>query len=90
MIFTLYISCGGKSRRGRDRDTAVSRIVDIVRTFLGFRKTAQSVKLSQSIEITGSSGENLMYVSLMSNVPDDLIFWAVEHLVKGYGKFDYS
>jgi hypothetical protein len=51
-------------------------------------ETADAFVSSESWESFPPSGENLVAISLMSNVPYYTVEWSIKHVMQGYGKFD--
>src|SRR6185503_6507688 len=62
----------------------------IVLTFCSFRKTAQAVFFANGIKLIPAPGKYFMPVSLVANIPNQLIIRRVENIVKRYGKFHHA
>ena len=62
----------------------------VVFAFAALGKAAQTVKLTQRIKAPGPAGEDLVYVRLMSHIPDYLILRRVKYLVQSDGQLHHS
>ena len=59
-------------------------IVDALATLAESRYSSQLAKASHGLS---SSSQNLVGVALMRYIPNDIVFWHVEYVVKGYSEF---
>ena len=62
----------------------------IVLALASLGKAGKSAALTQRIKAVGSSGQQLMYVALVPDVPDDMILGRIKHAVQGDGQLDYA
>ena len=71
------------SLRSRDGGRRVSRSERVVFTLLALAESRDTAKLSKGWEFVLSSGEDLVGVALMRNIPDNVVFGHVKHIVQG-------
>ena len=64
--------------------------VYIMRALFRAGETAHAVKLAQAIEALAPAGEQLVNVSLVARVPDELVFGGVEDVMQGECELDYA
>src|SRR5262249_23540498 len=50
----------------------------------------QTASLSQGFDAIAPAGENLVWIGLMPNIPDQLVVRGVEHVVQGDGEFHHA
>ena len=60
----------------------------IVFAFGSFGKTAQPAALAKCADANTTTGENLVGIALMPNVPDQLVARCIEYSMDGDGQFD--
>ena len=53
----------------------------IIFTFVATRKSRQPASLSNAQHGIATSGENLVWIGLMTNVPDQAVVGCIEHVV---------
>ncbi|GJE67749.1 hypothetical protein LNAOJCKE_4982 [Methylorubrum aminovorans] len=53
-------------------------------------ETGQAAALAERADAIAPSGEDLVRVALVSDVPDDAIVGGVEHVVQRHGEFDHA
>ena len=90
VVLSLKITRLTKAHRGRDRRAAVTDVENVVFAFLALWEAAQAARLSQRVEVLGATGQQLVRVSLMANVPDQLVPRRVENVVKRDREFDHT
>ena len=57
----------------------------VVLTLRGNRKASQPSPSTQRVEVTTTSCEDLVYVGLVSDVPDDAVFGSIKDVVHRHG-----
>ena len=57
----------------------------IVRTFPRPGKTAEPIQLTQRSKLIHPAGEQLVHITLMAHIVDDLVFRRLKHAVDGCG-----
>ncbi len=72
----------------RYRCSAVADIKGVVRTLFPFWKTAEAAHLTERSELFPSSGDDLMGIGLVSDIPNNPIPGRIENIVDREGKFD--
>src|SRR6056300_1511204 len=65
------------AERGGDRGTGVTDIKAVMRALCTLGKAAEAVQLPQGMEPFIASGQKLVCVRLVSDIPDDLVGWRV-------------
>ena len=60
----------------------------VVSAFGALGEAGQAAALTQGVDFVPAPGENFMWISLVTNVPDDLVTGRVEHVVQRYREFD--
>jgi hypothetical protein len=68
----------------------MARPKDVVLRFITSQKSAQASILLNGWQLLAPSGEDLVCVSLMTNVPDKSISRSVKRVVKSYCQLDRS
>ncbi len=87
-ICTARIAGCGHAERGRDRCTRMPDIKTVVITLFAFRKTADTIELSQGMKIVISTGQKLMSIRLMTNIPDNLVLGRIEDPMQSDREFN--
>jgi hypothetical protein len=64
----------------------VSDTKSVIRTFVTAWEGRQTILLSDRGHTIPTAGENLVWVGLMADVPNQSILWGVEYVVQGYRK----
>ena len=59
----------------------------VVRTFITTRKTGNTIALTQGMHLITTSGQYLVRIRLMANIPNDAIFRCVEHVMQRNRQF---
>ena len=62
----------------------------IVFAFGALGEAGQAVALSQRADAIPTVGENLMRISLMSDVPDQSVGRRIEHIMQRHREFDHA
>ena len=60
----------------------------VVGAFRTFRESTYSTEFTVGVEAISSTRENLVPISLMANIPDQLIHRSIEHIMKGNREFN--
>ena len=76
----------GKPRRHRQRSGRMPRDKGVVLALLGLRETRYAAVFAQPVEIAVAPRQQLMRVSLVSDVENDFIVGAIEHVMQRHGK----
>ena len=84
--FVLVPEGFSHSKGRRDGCPAVARIEGIVRTLLPLRKPADPSVLPQGMKTILSSRQELMGITLMPHVPDQLVPRKIEDIMQGKGQ----
>ena len=87
MILSLHLSCFGKAKRCRNGSRRVSYTESVVLALRTFRETADSVFCPISFEGLTTSRNDLMGISLMTNIENDLILRGIIHIMQSDDKF---
>lgn len=53
-------------------------------------ETRQAAAHAQGADAVAAAGENLMWISLMADIPDEPIAWGVEHEMQGDRELDHA
>jgi hypothetical protein len=86
-ILTLLITGFGNAESGGDGGAGVSGVEDIVRTFLAPTKAAQTLVLTNRVELVMAAREQFVGIGLVPDIPDNLIARRVEQVMQGNGQF---
>src|SRR5687767_5023230 len=62
----------------------------VVFAFGPLEKSREAVLLAQCFHARIAAGEELVRISLVPDVPDQLVAWRVEHRVQRHRQFDYT
>ncbi len=86
----LAFGLGGQShpQRSRNRGRRMGCAEGVVLAFATARESRDAVKLAQRVHALAAAGENLVRVSLMTDVPDDPVLWRIEDVMQGDRQFD--
>lgn len=79
---------GGHAQRGGDRSRSVSRAERVVLAFAHARETAQPVQLAIRQEPVAPTRDDLVGISLMAHVPDQLVVRRIERRSERGGQLD--
>ena len=90
VVLPRDLSCLSQSKPGRNRCRAVPRIKAVRSTLTALRKTADSSELPKRRKRFFSSGQNLVGVGLMSDIPDNLILRQCKGQMQCHGKLDHT
>ena len=60
----------------------------IILALLEFRKTAQALMLSECMKTILPSGDELMGIGLVTDIPDQFVTRGIEDIVEGDGQFN--
>ena len=77
-ILTTEIPRAGQTQRRTDRSRAVPCVIRITAALIPFRKSAHTAIKAKAVKALLSSGQKLMRVGLMTNIPDDPVFWQIQ------------
>ncbi len=61
----------------------------IVRTFFPFGETTEALMLAQGMKPITSTGEQLVGIGLMADIPDDFIIRCIKDIMQGNGEFHH-
>ncbi len=78
----------GHAQGGREGGAGVPGVVDVVGAFVAVREAQDAAALAQAAEEIAPSGDDLVGVGLVPDVPDDLVGGGVEDPVQGQGDLD--
>mmetsp|Transcript_16109 Transcript_16109/g.44588 ORF Transcript_16109/g.44588 Transcript_16109/m.44588 type:complete len:217 (+) Transcript_16109:1966-2616(+) len=81
--------CNAHSLRRRNGGGRVPRTERIVFTFFPFAESRETTQLTECWESVPSSSQNLVWVALMGNVPNNIVVGHVKNVMKGNRKFSY-
>ncbi len=84
----LDVAGQGHAEGGRDRGRAVAGLEDVVAALLDLRKAADPLVLAQGGELVAATGEDLVGVGLVADIPDQLVLWGIEDVMQGDGQLD--
>ena len=62
----------------------------VVRAFRGVGKAGQAAELPQRVKLIPAAGEQLVYIALVSDVPQDAVVGRVEDEMQRDGQLDHS
>ena len=74
IFFFPVIPGAGHAERGRNRGACVTRLKTVVFALAPFRKTGDAAVGTQRGKTVIPSGDHLVYIALMSDVKNDLVF----------------
>jgi hypothetical protein len=89
-VHALLTRRHGHAQRGRDAGTGVRRAKGIE---LGLRtsgKTGNPAMLAQGRHLIAPAGQNLVWIGLVPDIPDDAVIWRVEHIMQSQREFHCS
>ena len=87
-ILTANVPRRRHSESRRDRRRRVSRAEGVVFTLAAPQESGDAALLAQRLHLIAAAGEELMRISLVADVPHELIYGRVEHVMKRDGKLD--
>ena len=88
VVAAAQIAGHGHAEPSGNRGRGVTGAKRVVFALGAFAEARQAVRLTQGADAVTAPGEDLMGVSLVANVPDDLVARGVEHGMQGDGKLD--
>ncbi len=80
----------GHAEGGTDRGTRMTGTERIVFGFVAFQKTGQTVLLAQRRHAIAPTGQNLVWIGLMPDIPDQPIARRVEHIMQRHRQLDHA
>ena len=80
----------GHAQRGGERGAGVSRAEAVVLALGAQHEAVQPARLANGLEAVQPPGENLVDVSLVAHVEEQLVFGGVEDRVQGQGQLDHA
>ena len=60
----------------------------IVGAFASFGKAAESLVLTDGLEVLEATGQELVGVALVANIPYELVVWGVKDIMDGQGQLN--
>ena len=75
---------------GGDRRRGMGRAERIVFAFRALGETGEAAALTQSSDPVAPSGQDLVRIGLMADVPDDAIGRRIEHVVERHSQLDHA
>src|SRR5262245_6845381 len=89
-ILAAHVPASGPpERRGHCR-SRVSSAECVVLAFGTFEKARNAILLAKRLELRVALGEDFVRITLMADVPHQLIARSVERVMKGYRKLDHA
>ena len=79
----------GHAEGGTDACAAVPHPKGVVLALAPLREARQPLVLAVGVEFLSATGEDFVAVRLVADVPHDLIFRGVEHVVQRHGQFHH-
>ena len=74
----------------RQPGTGVAAVEDVMLALATAREATHATELAEGVELVEPSGQQLVRVSLMAGVPDELVGRAVEQPVERDGQLDHA
>ena len=87
-LFALDLCCQCHPQGCRNGGTGMRRPEIIVLTFRSLREPAQAAELAQRTHAIASTGQNLVRVGLVTDVPNHTIIRGIENVVQRHGKLN--
>jgi len=88
MLLALEIAGDGKAEAGGNRGGGMAGAEGIVFAFGALGETGQPPALAQRAHAGAATGENLVRIGLMADVPDQLVARGVENIVQRHRQFN--
>ena len=88
MIFAFSVACDGHSERRGERSRSVSGAKRVVFRFVAPEKTADAAVLLDRRQQIAPAGQDLVRVSLVTNVPDQPVARRVEGVMQRHCQLD--
>ncbi len=89
-VVAFGLACDGHAQCGRDRGRGVADTERVVLAFLALRERRDAVLLLDGVDLVATTGQDLVRVRLVTDVPDQLIDRGLVQVVQGHGQFDHA
>src|SRR5688572_27130360 len=86
-VAMLFFRSHHHAERCADRCAGMTYAKSIVFAFLATVECCESAGLAHGQHAFATAGQNFMWITLMPHIPDQPIFWCIEHVVQGNGEF---
>src|SRR5690606_10928886 len=86
----LQSGCDGHAETGTDGGAGVADAEGVIGAFAAPREGGQAVLLPQSGHLFAAAGEDLVWIGLMADIPDQAIFRRLIDIVQSDGQLDHA
>src|SRR5688572_7154598 len=76
------VACHGHSQSSRNRGRSMGHVKSVIDAFFAAGKPQDAFILPQRMELVAPSRQDLVPISLVSNVPDQLVFRSIKDIVQ--------
>ena len=90
VFFTFVFCCHCHTQGCRNGGRGMAYSECVIFAFASFWKTTQSFILPVSEKIIAAACENFMAISLVTNIPNQLVIRSIENIVKSYCQFNHT
>ena len=87
-FLALELRTQGHAQRCRNRGGRVGRAEGVVHAFVATREAAHAAVLAQRGHAVAAAGQDLVWIGLMTDVPDQAVIRRVEHVMQRDGELD--
>ena len=87
-LILLHARSDHHAQCSADRGAGVANTKGVVRAFIAIRECRQAARLTHGQHLIAASGENLVRVCLMSDIPHQPVFWCVEDIMQRNSQLD--
>ena len=88
VIFVEFLLAHCHTDCGGDGGACVADPELVVGAFIGIRKTADAASLANLREFVFSAREDFMGITLMADIPEELVVFEIEDVMQGDGQLD--
>ena len=90
VVLAALVARGAKPKRCRDRGGGMGRPKRIVWAFRPLGKARQAAALAQGVHPVAATGQDLVRIGLMANIPDQYVLGRLKHMVQGHRQLDHA
>ena len=89
-VLVLEVAPHGKAERGRNGGRGMGRTERVVFAFRALGKAGQAAGLAQGADTVAATGQDLVRIALVSDIPDQRVGGGVEDVVERRGQLDHA
>ncbi|VTQ58091.1 Uncharacterised protein [Stenotrophomonas maltophilia] len=89
-VVAFGLASDGHAERGRDRGRRMADAEGVVLALFTLRERCHAVLLLDGVDLVAATGQDLVWVGLVTDVPDQLVLRGLVQVVQGHGEFDHA